>query len=1097
MKKNVYNCIMLAIILLLVNLVPQTVQAEDANAFMKQTKVSLVVQKATIRQIFNQIEDQTSLTFFYRTDQIDHNKEVNVDFEFASLQEVFNLMFKGENVSYNLVGNQIIIRKNAPPTKIESLGISKIQSIPISFTPVKLNILQGFNLKGKVTDDQGVGLPGVNIILKGTTVGTTTDFNGIYSFNVPDGNATLIFSFIGYTSEEVAINNQNEINVSLSMDIKALQEVVVVGYGTEERRNLTSAVTTVTQKDFIPGAFNSPLQMIDGRVPGVTISNPAAADPNRGTDIQIRGASSFTAGNSPLIVIDGMPGGDLRNVAQQDIESITVLRDAASAAIYGSRGANGVILVTTKRGKAGKVIVSYDSFIDHDQIAARPDILSPEEFLERGRDSDKGARTIWYDEIIRENNFGQNHSLAVSGGNENSIFRISTNFRTKEGIDIATDRKEYGLRASFTQRAIEGLLEFDGNLSYRVANEEYTNYGAFNQAVRLNPTLPIMDPNDPRRYNFLQGHGIFNPVQDLKARENGADRTYSIIDLTARVNLLKNLSTEIKVARQSQDMLRREYYNSQSIHSIDTKRLGRARLENERWIDYTFDWLGNYHTSIGKHNIKILGGYAYQEFNNQAFHAENEGFLSDAFGYNNLGSGLRNNEEGLLGMGSSKNKEKTIAFLSRLNYNFEDTYFLTSSLRYEGNTKFGENNKWGLFPSISAGWRISSLPVFENIPFIDDLKVRLSYGETGRSGFDRYTSLSRYQGWGKYQNDAGEWIQVWGPANNYNPDLQWERAIAYNAGIDFGLLENRVNGSIDLFVRKSSELINEYTVPVPPYLHDRMFVNVGTQSARGIEMSINWNVLRIGDFTYNTNITGSYTKSKLDKLSKGIFQSDFHDLGWLPSPGNPGNAYRLEEGTEIGNFYGYKYAGVDENGNMLIWKDAVEGSERIDATNEAVADRDKTYIGNGMPKYELAWNNTFGFKSIDLSLFFRGRFDYQIMNLYQMYYGLQAEGGVNLLRDAYGKNDHIRSNKIITDYFLESGDFFRLDNITLGWSPDFGVAKISSFRIYGTVRNVFTITKYTGLDPTTVGVTGMEPGLGSLDLYPFTRNYALGVQVAF
>jgi TonB-dependent SusC/RagA subfamily outer membrane receptor len=543
--------------------------------------------------------------------------------------------------------------------------LCSVVSFPVSVFSTIVFAQSGNIVTGAVKDDKDTALAGVSVSIKGGSGGTSTNENGQYTVGVPNLNATLIFSYVGFATQEVALNNRATVDVTLrSAGSTDMNEVVVVGYGSVQRKELTSAVTTVRSKDFIQGATNSPLQLIDGKVAGVTVSNPAAADPNRNTDVQVRDAASVETGNGPLIVIDGMPGGDLRNLAQQDIESITVLKDASASAIYGSRGANGVILVQTKRGRAGRVTVTYDSYVERDYVAAKPDILSPEEFVARNRDVDRGARTNWYDELIRENNFGQNHYLSLAGGNENTVFRLSGNYREKSGIDIASDRGEYGFRANFLQKALDGFLEVSGNVSHRVAREEYTNYGAFQQAVKLNPTLPIMDPANPTRYNTPQGAEVFNPVQNLKTRENGADRTYSIVDFNFRFNLLKNLSTEVKLASQRQDMLRREYYTSQSAESIQSNRTGRARLQNEKWTDYTLEWLGNYNTRIGSHDLKLLGGYSYQEFNNQAFWAENMNFPSDVFGYNNLDAGSWNQANGRLGMDSWKSKEKPLPFLA-------------------------------------------------------------------------------------------------------------------------------------------------------------------------------------------------------------------------------------------------------------------------------------------------------------------------------------------------------------------------------------------------------------------------------------------------
>jgi TonB-dependent starch-binding outer membrane protein SusC len=492
-----------------------------------------------------------------------------------------------------------------------------------------------------------------------------------------------------------------------------------------------------------------------------------------------------------------------------------------------------------------------------------------------------------------------------------------------------------------------------------------------------------------------------------------------------------------------------------------------------------------------------VAGYSYQEFNNQGFWAENMDFPTDAFSYNNLDAGEWNTETGRLGMDSWKSKEKTIAFLGRANYNFDNTYFVTASFRYEGNTKFGANNKWGMFPAASVAWRLSKLPAIANSKFINDLKIRASYGETGRSGFPRYTSLPRYTGYGRYLNDEGRWLRVYGPANNFNPDLQWEKAISYNVGIDFTLFGNSLSGSVDWFNRKSTDLLSNYDVPVGSFVQEQIFVNVGNTSSKGIEVALNWDAIKTQDFRYTASFTGSYIKSRMGSWSNQQFHSAFRYLQDLPSPGNPGPAYRLEDGVELGSFYGYKYAGVDADGKILIWKNGEVGKEKIIASSEGNADRDRTYIGHGAPHYELSLGNSFNFKNIDLTLFFRSRLDYKILNLYQMYYGLQAEPGVNLLKDAFERNGQITSGKVITDYFLENGNYLKLENLTIGWSPKLGVKQISNFRLYGTIRNVFTITKYTGLDPTTVGVTGLTPGYGDLNVYPITRTFSIGAQVTF
>lgn len=958
-------------------------------------------------------------------------------------------------------------------------------------------------VKGIIKDESGEPLTGVSVVVKGTTMGTVTDIDGSYSIRVPNSRSVLSFSFMGFLPQEVSLDGKQEVNIIMQEDVKVLQDVVVVGYGSTVKKDLTTAVTSVKSKDFLQGASNSPMQMIDGKVAGLSMSNSAAADPNRSTNMQVRGASSMKAGNSPLIVIDGMPGGDLRNLAQQDIESITVLKDGSAAAIYGSRAANGVILVQTKQGKAGKVSISYDSYLEHDAVAKRPDILSPGEFVEKGRAKDWGSRTDWYDALLNKDNIGQNHNIALSGGSESSIFRISANYRTKEGIDISTFRKEYGLRASFKQTTLEGMLEVGGNISYRVADEEYSgvendtnnsNYGQptydiFKQAVKLNPTVNI----DEMAY-FKGRYDEFNPLKDLQEKEAGATKEYAMIDFNIKLNITKDLNTELKLGRQGRNSKQREYYSKYHRESIDNDRAGRARLEQQNWVDWTLEWIGNYTFRINKHDFKLMGGYSYQEFNWEKFGAENMDFPSDFFKYNNLDAGSWNRADGRLGMWSEKNKEKTIAFLGRVNYNFDDQFLVTASLRYEGNSKFGADNKWGYFPAASAAWRFSRLPVFQNIAAVDDLKLRFSYGQTGRSGFDKYIALSKYSP-ASYSFVDGKWIQVYGPGNNPNLNLKWEKQISYNLGVDYSLFNSRLTGSIDAFIRDGQDVIGDYTSPMPPYIYSNLVTNVGTTRDKGVEVQINWDAVKTKDISYSTNITASYIKSKIKSFSKGTFTKGYIDGDGLPSPGNPGPAQRLADGKEVGSFFGYRYAGVDDKGNIMIYKGGVKGAETILADD--AQDSDRAYLGHGTPHYEVGWGNTITYKDFDLSLFFRGKFDYQILNTYQMYYGLVAEPEVNLLHSAYEENAHIKGGKKVCDYFLENGNYFKLDNITIGWTPAIKSKYISRLRVYGTVKNVFTLTSYSGLDPTTVSTSGLWPGVSSLSVYPVTRNFSFGIQITY
>ncbi len=960
-------------------------------------------------------------------------------------------------------------------------------------------------VSGRITDESGAAIPGASIIIQGTRTATISDGSGNFQIRVPESGSVLVVSFLGYVTQEIPVGGRRTIDVQMQMDAQQMEDVIVVGYGSVSKRELTSSVAQVRSEDFISGAFTSPLSMIDGKVSGVNITNINAADPNAGASVQIRGASSISAGNDPLIIVDGVPGVDLRNITNQDIESMTILKDGSAAAIYGSRAANGVILIETKKGRAGKISIQYDGYADHDMVAYRPDVLSPEEYVQRGIGTDMGYRTRWYDELLNKDNIGQNHYLAVSGGGENLAFRASGNYRTKDGMDIASFRKEYGLRMGFSAKAFNNIVELSGNISQRYVREENANYGVFGQAIKLNPTQPLMDPDNPGRYSILNGYDTYNPVGWVRDQENGNSRNLSVIDFKVKVNILRNLNTELSLARQSTDYYGRQYINSNHKDSYDNDRKGYAALQHANSSDYTLEWIGNYYLDIDRHSIKLMAGYSYQEFNYRQFQAQNGDFPSDAFLYNNLGAGAwMSAMAGRLGMASSKEKEKMIGFPVRLNYSYDDTWFLTASVRYEGNTKFGVNNKWGLFPAASAAWRISNLPAFEDSKVVDDLKLRFSYGSTGRSGFPRYSAMSTYNvssqwdpyGMNSYQDENGQWIRNWGPDKNPNPNLRWEKQISYNLGVDFALFGNRLTGSFDAFLRQGKDVLSTYAAPQPPNLYNTIFVNVATTSAKGMELALNWNVVKKQDFTYDTNLVVSNSKTILDKFSNDIYKNDYTDMYSLPQPGSPGYAQRLSDGGEIGTFWGWKYAGVDTDGTMLVWKGAKEGGEKVRADGTATTE-DAGALGHGAPRWTMSWGNTFRYKNFDLSLYFQGRFGYKILNMYQMYYGLTAETGINLLQDAFGKNAHIKSVKNMSDYFLEPGDYFSLDNITLGWTPRLKSKYIGSVRLYATMNNAFILTKFSVMSPKTVEINGMTPGISGLGVYPQTRSIMFGVQLSY
>ncbi|MDE6347545.1 MAG: TonB-dependent receptor [Bacteroides sp.] len=969
---------------------------------------------------------------------------------------------------------------------------------------------QTLNLKGTVTDaSTHEGLIGANIKVKGTTQGCITDIDGNFSLSNVNAKAVLVVSSIGYATQEVPVNGQSQLNIVMKEDSELLAEVVVIGYGTMDKKELTSAISHVSEKDFLSISSIDPTMMIQGKVPGVSITNTGAGDPNNQASIQIRGVSSRSAGLGPLIVIDGVPGGNLTNLNANDIASFDILKDGAASAIYGTRGSNGVILITTKKGqKDGVVRTSYNGTFAFDVMKEELDMLSAQEYrdlrLADGKGVDLGGNDNWLDAVSRTG-FTMQHTLTLSGGNDKTNYRVSADYRDAKGIDRRSGREEYGARASFNHTTASGLLTFTANLAPRIAYRDQSDWNAFRNAIEANPTTPIMDPEDPSRYYNFQGQVVsYNPVEALKIEESKGETKLLDWDATAKLNLFPlllkdktsrhSLTTQITFADHQYDNFNSWFRPSTSTQAINAGREGEASRDYSKERQSILEWLANYQTSFGQHNLKAMVGYSYQYSQYSGMNASNKDFPNDGLGSNNLGTGEFAKDEGEIGMGSYKNDAKLIAFFGRISYDYKGKYLLTASLRHEGSSKFGTNNKWGNFPAVSAGWRISEESFMKDIRWIDDLKLRGDFGVTGNQDFGSYNSLNTMTGFGYYSYN-GRYFQVWGPSKNVNPDLKWEKGKNWNVGIDFSLLNNRVYGSLNYFSRRQQDLLGSYKVSVPPYLFDETFVNVGTMKNTGFEFDLNWNAVNTKDFGYTVGIVGSTMNNEFVDFSNSQYVGqDFYNVCGTEDPYPFYNLQRIQKGERLGNFFMWKYAGIDSNGDWLVYD---RDGDIIKATQ--ASDDDRQVVGNGLPKFTGSMTHNFRYKQFDLSLFFRGAFGYDIFNIHDFYYGTKNFTG-NVLKKAYGKNDRIsaNANPVVSDYFLERGDYLKLDMLTLGYTLNLDCKYLSKVRLYGTAKNVFTLTKFSGVDPSTYQVNGLNPGAtGSRTYYPSSRQFILGVQLDF
>ena len=976
---------------------------------------------------------------------------------------------------------------------------------------MSLNVLaQDIKVQGIVKDETGEAVIGASVMQKGTTNGAVTDIDGNFSLTVPS-KATLLVSYIGFTTQEIAVDGRTQLEITLKEDDQTLNEVVVVGYGTMDKKELTSAISHVGEKDFLTVSSLDPSMMIQGKVAGVSITNTGAGDPNNQASIQIRGVSSRSAGLGPLIVIDGVPGGNLTNINPNDIASFDVLKDGAASAIYGTRGSNGVIVVTTKKGsKDGQMHTSYSGQLSLDVINKELKMMNAQEFRDvrlgwGDTGVDLGGNIDWLDETSRTGATMQ-HTLTLSGGNEKSNYRVSADYRNAHGIDLRSKREEYGARAAIMHTTKNGLFTITANVAPRVIYRDNADWSVFKDAIEANPTTPLMDPDDPVRYYNFQGQVVgSNPVERQKLEKDHADTKLLDWDGTVKLNLLpllakndkgnQTLTTQVMFADHQYSNDNSWFRPSTSTQAVNNGRDGEASRSYAKESQYVAEWLTNYMGSFGLHNVKGMAGYSYQYSRYSGFNAENKDFPNDGLGSDNLGSGEYAKEEGEVLMGSYKNDAKLIAFFGRVSYDYDGRYLFTASLRHEGSSKFGADNKWGNFPAVSAGWRISSEKFMKDVKWVNDLKLRADYGVTGNQDFGSYLSLNTMTGFGYYFYN-GRYFQVWGPSKNVNPDLKWEKGKNWNIGLDFSLFKNRLYGSINFFSRRQQDLLGNYKVSVPPYLFDETFVNVGTMKNTGFEFDLNFRAVNTKDFGYDISLVGTTMRNKFVDFSNSEYVGqDFYDVAGTEDPYPFYNLQRIQKGESLGNFYMWEYAGHTNEGEWLVYDkdgDIIRASQ--------ASDEDRRVVGNGMPKFTLSSSHNFRYKNFDLALFFRGAFFYDIFNIHDFYYGTRNFTG-NRLQKAYAKNFLIAgtANPVVCDYFLERGDYLKLDMVTVGYTfQPKNWRFLDRVRIYATGKNLLTLTKFSGVDPATYQVNGLTPGAqGSRTYFPSTRQFIVGLQVDF
>lgn len=963
-------------------------------------------------------------------------------------------------------------------------------------------------VKGVVQDVSGQPLPGVSIRAQhqgtGKSVTTSSSAQGMFTFSnlAAGGPYRFIFSYMGYQTDTLSnytltAGQQVALTLKLKEAQTSLQEVVI-GYGKSKRNEITGSVTSVKPEDFNAGVVSSPGQLLQGKVAGLNITR--SGNPNDKPSVILRGPSSFRNGaQQPFYVIDGVPGASIDVVAPDDITSMEVLKDASSTAIYGSRAANGVIMVTTRRATKGKPTISYSAYAATESISNSIEMATGDQLraylTNNGKTFDPqnndGSNTNWLKEVTRTG-FSQNHNLSMSGSGDNSSYSASVNYLDNEGIIKTSSSNRFIVRGNMEQRMLNDRLKLNlGLTNSRITNNAIANE-VYNNMFTFLPTVAVRKADgtyteDPLRTKGTGGY--YNPVALLNDNKIQSKTNLTLINASAKVNILRGLDFTAMGSIQSEKIDSNLYYKRASMLMQGVK--GYAERSTVTNTQKVVEGYFNYDRSFGDHNLKFLAGYSWQENRDgDGFQTSGQGFVSDELGWNNL-SLSRGNGNSVVQYGSIFiSTLRLISFYSRAMYDYKGKYLLQATLRRDGSSAFGANNRWGMFPSVSAGWNLDKEDFMENVDFVSTLKFRAGYGVSGNSiGFNAFTA-QYLNGKSDYFPYSGGYLPGIGPAQNPNPDLKWERTATINMGLDFELFKGKLSGVLDVYNKKTTDLIGSYAVTFSQgYPYNILTANVGAMTNKGIELSLNTTPVRTKDFSWKTAVNFSHNKNEITSISNDRFNANQIYTANLGGRGQSGSGYQIiKEGMPLGSFYTLRYAGKNAAGVSTFYDK--NGNASVTATGFD----NFTVTGSAQPKLLYGWNNTFKYKQLDLNVFIRGVYGNKILNatLADMNAPIYAPQ-TNILVSTLDESINDINAHFVSDRYLESGSYLRLDNATLGYS--FKIQGTRSFRIYGGANNLFIITKYKGVDPE-IDMAGQTPGIDYRNFYPKTRTFMFGLNMS-
>ena len=1047
--------------------------------------VSFSTNKVTLKSAFEKIEKASKYKIAYNSSQLNANRSVTLSKKSDDVFGMLTQLLKGSNCTYDLEGNYIIIK---PLQKAQTSG-KKVK------------------VRGVIKDETGEPIIGATVRVKGQSEGTVSDFDGNFTLDVTDGN-TLQISYIGYQTQEFAVGKQHHFSIVLEEDKKILNEVVVIGYGTQKKGDITSSVGSVKSEDFTAGAINDAGQLIQGKIAGLSVTNPSG-NPVGGTEISLRGNTTILgASTNPLILIDGVPG-DFNTVAPEDIESIDVLKDGSAAAIYGSRGTNGVVLITTKKSKGNNINeVQYSGYLSLSTIAKKPDFCDADDYRQQIKDGlrdaawDLGDNTNWIDAITRTG-LSHVHNISFKGGNAQTNYIFNVNYRNLQGIFKRSDKEEFQGRAEVNHSMFDDKLRFNfqllGNQTGYTATSDGGSFNTYSwrQALIHNPTEPIKNADG----SWHENTGIFNydnPVSRIY--ECDGEQKVSQTRFSSNITLtpIKELTFN---ALFSYDKINQEggYYETKKhISNVRDGMNGYASTGGSSTVTKLVELTAQFHKNFGDHTIQALAGYSYQESTYSNQYERNYNFPTDLYSWHNIGVGQALKE----GLGTEYSywlDTNLIGFFGRLNYNYKNRYLLMASVRHEAASQLaGTEKPWGTFPSVSLGWRITEENFMKNQKVFDDIKLRAGYGVTGSQPSQSFLGVPLL-GYGDYYLYNGQWIRALQPTQNSNDKLKWEEKHEYDIGADFSILNYRLNVSVDWYYRLIKGLLYDYSVPSPPNLYTTTRANVGEMSNNGLEIMVNAIPVQTKDFKWETTITFSTNSNKLKSLSNDLYQtsSDYFMTGWIEEPIKT-ESHIVRIGHKVDDIYGFKVVDVDESGKWIYLD---KNGNRVNYDDFTHSFEDKQILGNGVPKWYLGFNNQFRYKNFDLAINMRGAFGFQIMNGMRMFYENRSRQDWNRLRSAYDKVFgkavlNTLCSEEFNSYYVENGDYWKIDNITLGYSFSKINKWIKTLRLYASVNNAITITGYKGIDPE-VSTSGLAPSYDNRDSYPHTRAFTFGMNVTF